>query len=121
MKPYVICHMLASLDGGLHPSLYQEPRRQSIDWSSRYERVHQELKGDAWIVGRVTMAEMSKAGPHAPANAGTAIVLITLPLATLAAMPSHLIRRASSFFPSRHSRRSHRGIARAGRARQSPS
>ena len=32
---------------------------------------HQELKGDAWIVGRVTMAEMSKAGPHAPANAGT--------------------------------------------------
>ena len=100
MKPYVICHMLASLDGGLHPSRFTEsPDGNRSDWSSLYERVHQELKRDAWIVGRVTMAEMSKAGPHAPANAGTAIVFITLPLATLAAMPSHLIRRASSIFP----------------------
>jgi riboflavin biosynthesis pyrimidine reductase len=72
MKPYVICHMLASLDGGLHPSRFtKSPDGNRSDWSSLYERVHQELKGDAWIVGRVTMAEMSKVGPHAPANAGT--------------------------------------------------
>src|SRR6202046_75250 len=72
MTPYVISHMLASLDGGLHPSRFtKSPDGNRSDWSSLYERVHQELKGDAWIVGRVTMAEMSNAGPHAPANAGT--------------------------------------------------
>lgn len=71
MKPYVICHMLASLDGSLHPSRFTtSPDGSREDWSSVYERVHQRLKGDAWIVGRVTMAEMSKAGPHAPARHG---------------------------------------------------
>ncbi len=32
------------------------------DWV--YERVHDELAGDAWLVGRVPMAEMGKAGPR---------------------------------------------------------
>ncbi|TIU48776.1 MAG: RibD family protein [Mesorhizobium sp.] len=45
MKPHIICHMLASLDGSLHPSRYTE----SPD---------------------VTMAEMSKAGAHPPAHVG---------------------------------------------------
>ncbi len=71
MKPYVICHMIASLDGGLHPSRFTtSPEGSRSDWSGIYERIHQELEGDAWIVGRVTMAEMSKAGPHAPAQPG---------------------------------------------------
>ncbi|MFA6154660.1 RibD family protein [Mesorhizobium sp.] len=71
MKPYVICHMLASLDGGLHPSRFTtSPDGGKAEWSSLYERVHGDLAGDAWIVGRVTMAEMSKAGAHAPAQAG---------------------------------------------------
>jgi riboflavin biosynthesis pyrimidine reductase len=43
-KPLVICHMLGSLDGGLHPS--------------------------RWLVGRITMAEMSKAAAHPPAHVG---------------------------------------------------
>jgi len=71
MKPHVICHMLASLDGSLHPSRYtRSPDGGVAEWSSLYERVHNDLAGDAWIVGRVTMAEMSKAAAHPPARAG---------------------------------------------------
>lgn len=71
MKPHIICHMLASLDGGLHPSRYTaSPDGTRAEWSSLYEQIHGDLEGDAWIVGRVTMAEMSKAGAHPPAHAG---------------------------------------------------
>jgi riboflavin biosynthesis pyrimidine reductase len=71
MKPQIICHMLASLDGGLHPSRYtKSPDGTRAEWSCLYEQIHNDLAGDAWIVGRVTMAEMSKAGAHPPANAG---------------------------------------------------
>ncbi|TGP87533.1 MULTISPECIES: RibD family protein [unclassified Mesorhizobium] len=71
MKPHIICHMLASLDGGLHPSRYTEsPDGSRAEWSGLYEQIHNDLEGDAWIVGRVTMAEMSKAGAHPPAHAG---------------------------------------------------
>ncbi|TPM84783.1 RibD family protein [Mesorhizobium sp. B2-3-3] len=70
MKPHVVCHMLASLDGSLHPSRYTtSPDGTRAEWSSVYEQVHGDLEGDAWIVGRVTMAEMSKAGAHPPAHA----------------------------------------------------
>jgi riboflavin biosynthesis pyrimidine reductase len=71
MKPYVICHMIASLDGGLHPSRFTtSPDGDRAAWSATYEQVHQQLSGDAWIVGRVTMAEMSKTGPHASTDPG---------------------------------------------------
>ena len=71
MKPRIICHMLASLDGGLHPSRYTtSPDGTPAEWSSLYEQIHGDLEGDAWIVGRVTMAEMSKAAAHPPAHAG---------------------------------------------------
>jgi riboflavin biosynthesis pyrimidine reductase len=67
MKPYVICHMMGSLDGSLHPSRWtQSSDGDRSEWSSAYERIHQALKGDAWLVGRVTMAEMSKAVAHPP-------------------------------------------------------
>ncbi|TPK82996.1 RibD family protein [Mesorhizobium sp. B2-4-17] len=71
MKPHIICHMLASLDGSLHPSRYTtSPDGTRAEWSGVYEQVHGDLEGDAWIVGRVTMAEMSKADAHPPAHAG---------------------------------------------------
>ncbi|RWE31678.1 MAG: RibD family protein [Mesorhizobium sp.] len=71
MKPHIICHMLASLDGSLHPSRYTESPDGAVPaWSGLYEKIHDDLEGDAWIVGRVTMAEMSKAGAHPPAHAG---------------------------------------------------
>ncbi|KAA3441688.1 riboflavin deaminase [Mesorhizobium sp. SARCC-RB16n] len=71
MKPQIICHMLASLDGSLHPSRYTaSPDGSRAEWSGLYEEIHNDLEGDGWIVGRVTMAEMSKAGAHPPADVG---------------------------------------------------
>ena len=71
MKPYVICLMETSLDGRLHPSRFTaSPDGGRSDWSALYEHVHEQLGADAWLVGRVTMAEMSKVGPHAPADVG---------------------------------------------------
>jgi riboflavin biosynthesis pyrimidine reductase len=71
MKPNVICHMIASLDGSLHPSrCTTSPDGSRTEWSEIYEEVHRDFKADAWLVGRVTMAEMSKAGPHAPTQPG---------------------------------------------------
>lgn len=69
MKPHVICHMISSLDGKLHPGRWTEsPDGGHDQWSSVYQALHQALRGDAWIVGRVTMAEMTRASPHAVAG-----------------------------------------------------
>lgn len=70
MKPHIICHMMTSLDGRLHPSRWtKSPDGTCADWSVLYAEVQDALDADAWIVGRVTMAEMTKAGPHAPTTA----------------------------------------------------
>ncbi|WP_018896937.1 RibD family protein [Rhizobium sp. 2MFCol3.1] len=67
MKPHIICHMMTSLDGGLHPSRWTaSPDGNRAGWSATYEDIHKRFGADGWLVGRVTMAEMSKAGPHAP-------------------------------------------------------
>ena len=67
--PRVICHMMSSLDGGLHPSRYTEsPVGSKKEWDAAYEAVHETLGGDAWLVGRVTMAEMAKGEPHPPSD-----------------------------------------------------
>lgn len=71
MKPYVICHMMGSLDGGLHPSRFTtSPDGDKSQWAAVYERIHQTLTADAWLVGRVTMAEMSKASAHPARTTG---------------------------------------------------
>jgi riboflavin biosynthesis pyrimidine reductase len=68
-RPYVICHMIVSLDGRIHSSRWTgSPDGARADWSGVYEQVHETLAGDAWLVGRVTMAEMSKANAHPPAS-----------------------------------------------------
>lgn len=67
MKPTVICLMMTSPDGSLHPSRWtKSPDGSRADWSALYEKIHKEHDGNAWMVGRVTMAEISKAGPHPP-------------------------------------------------------
>jgi riboflavin biosynthesis pyrimidine reductase len=69
MKPEVIILMESSLDGKLHPSRWTgSPDGDRKGWSSMYERTHEALAGDAWMVGRVTMQEMSKASAHPPAK-----------------------------------------------------
>lgn len=70
-RPTVVCLMQSSLDGGLHPSKYTgSPDGGPEQWSKLYEALHDDLAGDAWLVGRTTMAEMAKGQPHAPADAG---------------------------------------------------
>ena len=60
MKPHVIMHMMSSIDG----------RIVTRDWPEKYnvgglyERVHADLRGDAWIVGRATMAEFAAGEPR---------------------------------------------------------
>jgi len=68
MKPEVIMLMSSSLDGRQHASRWTlTPDGERRDWGAMFEKVHEELGGDAWIVGRVTMQEMSKAAAHPPA------------------------------------------------------
>jgi riboflavin biosynthesis pyrimidine reductase len=62
MKPHVICLMGASVDGRTLPSRW----RPKV--SSQFERVHDELEGDAWLVGRVTGQEFAKGKPYAAAT-----------------------------------------------------
>jgi len=62
--------MVTSIDGRLHPSRFtSSPDGSRREWSAQYEKVHASLGGDAWLVGRVTMQEMSKAGAHPPVKA----------------------------------------------------
>jgi riboflavin biosynthesis pyrimidine reductase len=69
MKPEVIMLMTSSLDGRQHPSRWTlTPDGERKDWGTMFEKVHDKLGGDAWIVGRVTMQEMSKAAAHPPAK-----------------------------------------------------
>jgi riboflavin biosynthesis pyrimidine reductase len=65
MKPHVICLMACSVDGRTLPSRWR-PKM-----ASAFERVHDELAGDAWLVGRVTGAEFAKGKPYAAPTSET--------------------------------------------------
>jgi riboflavin biosynthesis pyrimidine reductase len=58
MKPHVICHMVSSLDGRILASRW---RPRGLDTAELFERLHERLGGDAWLVGRVTGQEFAKA------------------------------------------------------------
>lgn len=51
-KPYVICHMIPALDGRIVTRRWGMAKRGY----DAYERIHRALKGDAWIIGRISMA-----------------------------------------------------------------
>jgi riboflavin biosynthesis pyrimidine reductase len=57
MKPYVVCHMMSSLDGHALTDDWDRPFKKRV--SDLYELLAQEFKFDAWICGRVTMQEIS--------------------------------------------------------------
>jgi riboflavin biosynthesis pyrimidine reductase len=62
--------MESSLDGRLHPSRWTRSSDGTPkEWSALYAATHDALNADAWIVGRVTGAEMAKGQPHAPPGA----------------------------------------------------
>ena len=72
MKPHVLCLMLSSVDGRLHASKWtKSPDGDPKTWSTLYEQYQDTLDADAWLVGRTTMAEMSKATAH-PVGQGDA-------------------------------------------------
>jgi len=58
MKPYVVCHMVASIDGRI---LHSRWRPMTRDGGDLFERLHARIGGDAWLVGRVTGQEFAKA------------------------------------------------------------
>lgn len=66
MKPHVICHMAASVDGRILPERWRPGGLEG----DLYERLHQQLGGQAWLVGRVTGAEFAKAESYPPSAGG---------------------------------------------------
>jgi riboflavin biosynthesis pyrimidine reductase len=63
MKPYMICHMVASVDGRTlvrrwHP---EDARRRDL-----FEQLHDQLAVDAWLIGRVTGQEYAKRAAYPP-------------------------------------------------------
>jgi riboflavin biosynthesis pyrimidine reductase len=66
MKPYVICHMNASIDGRILGSRWR-PRENRM--AGLFERLHEQLGGGSWLIGRVTGSEYARADAY-PAHAG---------------------------------------------------
>jgi len=61
MKPYVICHMNASVDGRILGSRWwpAENRMPGL-----FERLHEQLGGGSWLICRVTGSEYAKAASY---------------------------------------------------------
>ena len=66
MKPYVVCHMLSSVDGRILPNRWHP----SVDDRGVYERLHNDLGSDGWLVGRVTGQEFAAREDPYPSYAG---------------------------------------------------
>ena len=56
-KPYVICHMMSSVDGHALTDGWDRPFKKSA--GELYETLAQEFSFDAWVCGRVTMQEIA--------------------------------------------------------------
>jgi riboflavin biosynthesis pyrimidine reductase len=62
MKPHVICHMVSSVDGRILSGRW---RPKDANTAGLFERLHDQLAGDAWLVGRVTGQEFAKGKAYA--------------------------------------------------------
>jgi 2,5-diamino-6-(ribosylamino)-4(3H)-pyrimidinone 5'-phosphate reductase len=51
-KPYVICHMLGSVDGRIRQNIWGFKNHHKY-----FEETAEKIEADAWLVGRVTMQE----------------------------------------------------------------
>ena len=58
MKPYVICHMNSSIDGRTLGSRWRPAENRM---AGLFERIHEELGGGSWLIGRVTGSEYARA------------------------------------------------------------
>jgi len=55
VKPYVICHMMPSVDGRLRTDRWEIPTAAHDE----YERTAETYRADAWVCGRKTMEEFA--------------------------------------------------------------
>lgn len=65
MKPYVLCHMVCSIDGRIWGSRWR-PRANVIP--NLFERLHDQLGGGSWLCGRVTAQEFAKGTTYPPSD-----------------------------------------------------
>ncbi|UFN51562.1 dihydrofolate reductase family protein (plasmid) [Roseomonas sp. OT10] len=56
-KPHVICHMTSSLDGKILPRRWAPT---GVHDPGIYDRLHREMGGGSWLVGRVTAQEFAR-------------------------------------------------------------
>ncbi|MBN9541027.1 MAG: dihydrofolate reductase family protein [Reyranella sp.] len=64
MKPYVLCHMVCSVDGRIWGSRWR-PKENVVP--NLFEKLHDQLGGGSWLCGRVTAQEFAKGTePHYP-------------------------------------------------------
>ena len=68
MKPYVICHMLGSVDGRIKQDIWGFK-----DHHKYFEEPASKIKADAWLVGRVTMQEFSSKKSYSSHRAKTPV------------------------------------------------
>src|SRR5580700_3963656 len=61
MKPYVICHMNASVDGRILGSRWRPAENRM---AGLFERLHEQLGGGSWLIGRVTGSEYARADSY---------------------------------------------------------
>jgi riboflavin biosynthesis pyrimidine reductase len=61
MKPYVICHMNTSVDGRIWGSRWRPAENRM---AGLFERLHEQLGGGSWLIGRVTGSEYAKAAAY---------------------------------------------------------
>jgi riboflavin biosynthesis pyrimidine reductase len=69
MKPYVICHMVTSIDGRIWASRWR-PEGNRVP--GLFERLHERLGNGSWLIGRVTGSEYAKAETY-PAHANARV------------------------------------------------
>ncbi len=82
MRPYIICHMLSSVDGRIDGAALR-----TVIGEGDYEDAGAQLKGDAWICGRVTMQQhFAEQEPFVSASKEPA-----------GPQPVHVARRAGSY------------------------
>jgi 2,5-diamino-6-(ribosylamino)-4(3H)-pyrimidinone 5'-phosphate reductase len=60
MRPYVICHMIMSLDGRIASSRW----KLSTEGRGEYEATAATYCANAWMCGRITMAAFAHGTPH---------------------------------------------------------
>ncbi|MBV9998689.1 MAG: RibD family protein [Verrucomicrobia bacterium] len=63
MKPHIICHMLASVDGRIDGEALE-----AVTQEGEYEATAAQLGGDAWLCGRTTMEYFAEEDPFVSAS-----------------------------------------------------